>query len=177
MKRPGDKGPTGGEVRLVAAPDAQGPPQVVSRSIEQITSPRLREVFEVWRQKCAAADRLPPAEEFDIFDYRAAVGNINLIEVRPEPLDFIFRVHCVTGASYVGRDLTGCSVDDYPDPEYRAYVRSVFTRATAERQPQIIIESLETADHRRMRWEGIVMPLQNRAGAVTRLIVTFEIVN
>ncbi len=151
------------------------PVPFTSRSIDELTSPRLKEAFAVWRQQRAAPDQLPAAEAFDILDYGAAMGNINLIEVRPDPLDFVFRVHSVNGATYVGRDLTGRSVDDYPNPEYRDFVRAVFTRAALSRQPVVLIEELLTADNRRMRWEGIVMPLQDGAGAVSRLVTGFEI--
>ena len=177
MPRPGDKGPTGGDVRLARSQGADGPVEITSRSVDELSSPRLKETFAVWREKCGGPDQLPAADGFDILDYRAAIGNLNLIAVERDPLDFILRVHSATGATYVGRDLTGRSIDDYPDPDYRDFVRTVFTRAVQSKQPVILIEELLTADNRRMSWEGIVLPLQDAAGEASRLIVAFEILN
>jgi len=164
-------------MRLVRSQAQDEPGAIASRSISEVSSSRLRQVFAVWQEKCEAPDRLPAADGFDILDYRAAIGNTNLIEVRSDPLDFVFRVHSANGAKYVGRDLTGRSVDEYPDPQYRDFVRVFFTRAVQTRRPQIVIEELDTADNRRMRWEGIIMPMQDEAGKVTRLIVSFEILH
>jgi hypothetical protein len=153
------------------------PVEVASRRVDELSSPRLRKTFAIWQAKCGGPDRLPDADGFDILDYRPAVGNLNLLDVEKDPLDFIFRVHSATGATYVGRDLTGRSVDDYPNPDYRDFVRAVFTRAVHSKQPVILIEELLTADNRRMSWEGVVLPLQDAAGEASRLIVAFEILN
>ncbi|MEO3427809.1 PAS domain-containing protein [Pelagibius sp. CAU 1746] len=177
MARPGDKGPTGGDVRLARSEGAAGPVEITSRRIEELSSPRLRETFAIWGAKCGGPERLPAAGGFDILDYRPVIGNLNLLDVERDPLDFVFRVHSANGATYVGRDLTGRSIEDYPNPEYRDFVRAVFTQATLSRQPVILIEELLTADNRRMSWEGLVLPLQDDGGEVTRLIVAFEIMN
>lgn len=177
MARPGDKGPTGGDLRLARTEKTEGPAEVASRHIDELSSSRLKKTFAIWQEKCESADRLPEADGFDILDYRPAIGTLNLVAVQREPLDFIFRVHSATGATYVGRDLTGRSVDDYPNPDYRDFVRAVFTQATLSREPVVLIEELLTAENRRMYWEGIVMPLQDGAGEVSRLIVAFETLN
>ncbi|WP_193366750.1 PAS domain-containing protein [Pelagibius marinus] len=156
---------------------ADGPVKIPSRRVDELNSPRLRETFAIWQEKCGGPDRLPDADDFDILDYRPAVGNLNLVAVERDPLDFVFRVHSANGATYVGRDLTGRSIEDYPNPEYRGFVREVFTRATLSKQPVVLIEELLTADSRRMSWEGVVMPLQDGDGEISRLIVAFEILN
>lgn len=177
MARPGDKGPVGGKAKLRQFQDEGDPVVFTSRTLEELTSPRLKEAFAVWQQQRAAPDQLPAAEAFDILDYGAAMGNINLLEVRPDPLDFIFRVHSANGAKYVGQDLTGRSIDGYPDPQYRDFIRATYVAAFESRQPQFIIGELITDDNRRLRWEAVVMPMQDGAGAVSRLIATFEILN
>jgi hypothetical protein len=177
MARPGDKGPTGGDIRLARSESTEGPVEIASRQVDELSSSRLKKTFAIWQGKCGGPDRLPAADGFDILDYRPAVGTLNLVAVQREPLDFIFRVHSATGATYVGRDLTGRSVDDYPNADYRDFVRAVFTQAFLSKQPVILIEELLTAENRRMHWEGIVMPLQDGAGEVSRLVACFEVLN
>ncbi len=177
MERPGDKGLTGGRLKLGRSRDRNVPAVFTPRRLEELSSPRLKEAFAVWQGKRGASDGLPAAADFDILDYRSVVGNINFLEVRSDPLDFIYRVHSATGAKYVGQDLTGRSIDDYRDPHYRDFIRASCLHAVQSKAPHFVVEELFTADDRRMRWEAALLPLQDEAGAVSRLVVPFEILN
>lgn len=150
-------------------------PRFVPRAVEDLNSVRVKEALAAWQGKCPAPDRLPPADEFDILDYGRAMGNINLLAVRYDPLDFIFRVHSTKGAEYIGQDMTGQSVDDYPEPEYGKFIRAVLTEAVTTRRPQVMIEEMFRTENRLMRWEAVTMPLQGDQRQVSRLIVAFEI--
>ncbi|MGF1632197.1 MAG: hypothetical protein ACFCUT_22215 [Kiloniellaceae bacterium] len=153
------------------------PPAFVPRAVEDLNSERIKEALAIWHGKCSVPGQLPHAEEFDILDYRPAMGNINLLDVHHDPLDFIFRVHSAKGAEYIRRDMTARSVDDYPEPEYGEFIRSVLTEAVTTRRPQVMIEEMFRTENRLMRWEAVAMPLQDGAGQISRLIVAFEILH
>jgi hypothetical protein len=161
-------------LKLSRARDDQSNVPLVKRSADELTSERVRKVLEIWEAKCTQSG-LPPVEQFDILDYGAAMANINLITVQQDPLDFIFRVHSVKGAGYVGRDMTGRSVDDYPEPQYRRFARAIFTETVASRAPVVVVEDLFMTDNRLMRWECVTLPLQDREGRVASLLAAFEL--
>lgn len=164
-------------MRFARPQDSATAPPFVPRAVEDLKSERLKKALEVWQSKCPAPDQLPPADEFDILDYRAAMGNINLLAVHHDPLDFVFRVHSAKAAEYIGRDMTGRTVDDYPEPQYGAFLRAVYTETTSTRKPQVMIEDMFMTDNRLMRWEAIAMPMEDSAGQVSTLIVAFEILD
>lgn len=163
--------------KLARSLDTESPGTIASRTVDELTSARLKTVLAIWQSKRPGPDQLPADEDFDILDYAVAMGNISLVSVHHDPLDFVFRVHCVNGASYIGEDMTGRSVNDYREPQYRQFVWTVFAQATENRGPHIIIEKMLMTDNRRMRWEGAVMPLQDGAGEVSSLLVGFELLN
>ena len=165
------------QLRFAQGGEGKGPFFTESRSLEEVRSKRLRQVYDIWHAKRPRPDTLPLAETFDILDYRAGMGWINLLAVQYDPLDFMFRVHCVSGVSYIGKDLTGQSVDAYPEPQYRGYVRAVYEATVERRAPQIVIEDMFLTDRRVMRWEGMTLPLQDESGKVSLLIVAFEILS
>lgn len=167
-------GASEGTLRLARPQSENAPVFVTSRTLEDLKSIRLKEVLTTWQVECRGSEQLPAAKGFDILDYRVAVGSIDLVTVQRHPLDFIYRVHSSAGAKYVGCDLTGRSVNDHPDPQYGGFLRSVFTRATSARKPQIVIEDLLLTDNQLMPWEGLVMPMQDDEGQVSRLIFASE---
>jgi len=157
--------------------DTKAPGSIASPAIDELRSTRLKAVLAIWQDKSPGSDSLPPGEEFDILDYAVAMGNVSLVSVQRDPLDFIFRVHCVNAASYLDEDMTGRSVKDYRDPQFSELVRTVFARATENRRAHVIIEDVLMADNRVARWEAAVMPLQDNEGQVSSLVVAFEILN
>ena len=170
-----------GHMKLAYPYQGEKPAPFTPRHPEDVTSPQLRKALALWRARCPAGGELPAAGGFDILDYQQVVRSLNLIEVREPPLDFVFRVHAVTGADYVGQDMTGRSVWDYPDRHYGGYVREVCRRAKLERTPQIAVEEV-LVRHKLMsydrpyRWEALMLPLQDDAGRVSRLIFVFDLI-
>ena len=147
---------------------------IVYRGVDDLRSARLQAVFAIWQSRCQG-ELLPSSLGFDILDYGSAMTNINLVAVRHDPLDFIFRVHSVKGAAYIGKDMTGLSVDDYPEPRYRDFVKAVFTAAASSRAAKVVVEDMFMTETRMLRWEGVVLPMQDAEGAVADLLVAFEV--
>jgi hypothetical protein len=171
-----------GHMKLAqTCPDGK-PPVYTPRRAGQLTSPALRQTLALWQDSAPDASRPPAAGAFDILDYRQVIGCLNLIEVREPPLDFVFRVHSVLGSDYIGQDMTGRSVWDYPDARYGGFVREVCRRATLEQRAQVVIEDVlvrrrQTSYDCPYRWEALLLPLCGPDGgpAVTRLIFAFDL--
>lgn len=171
---------TRGHMRLAQPHQGGQPAPFVPRRAGDLTSRALRQALDLWRRRCPRPDVPPRVEAFDILDYRRIVGCINLLEVRGAPLDFVFRVHSVSGADVIGRDMTGRSVWDYPDPHYGGFVRQVCRRAVVERAAQVVMEDVlvrrrQTSYDCPYRWEALVMPLCDRQDAVARLVYAFDL--
>ena len=163
----------------LARPQTDSAAAFVPRREEELTSQILRKAMALWKAQCPT-DGLPMADDFDIFDYQQVIGHINLVDVCEPPLEFVFRVHSVAGSDYVGLDLTGRSVCDYPDPQYGALVREVCRRAKRERTAQIVIEDVlvrrrQTNFECLFRWEAAIMPLEGSHGEVARLVFAFDL--
>lgn len=151
-----------------------------SRPEEELQSTALKGALEVWQGKCTPATGVPAADGFDILDYLQVMRNINLVEVREAPLDFVYRVHSLTWAENVGVDLTGRSLWEYPDPQYRAFVWEACKRAKEDKAAQIVIEDVLVrralmSEERPYLWEAIFLPLDDDQGSVTRLVNIFDL--
>jgi hypothetical protein len=127
-----------------------------------LESPRLKRLYQDWLAR--RRGRLMPARsDFDILDLAYMLGDLNLIEVLREPLSsrlrFRFRVHATNAAGLLGYDLTGKTVDDYPDPAYRDFANDHYRAIVESRAPRRIYRNpFVTRDHV-LRWEGVILPL------------------
>jgi hypothetical protein len=169
-----------GHMKLAHPHQAGKPAPYTPRRASELTSQVLHSTLALWQRGCPDSDTPPAAGGFDILDYRHVVGCINLIEVCAPPLDFVFRVHSVTGSDYIGKDMTGRSVWDYPDSCYGGFVREVCRRAVREKRAQIVIEDVlvrrrQTSYDCPFRWEALILPLCDHKGAVTRLVFAFDL--
>ncbi len=149
------------------------------RRKQDLTSQALKDALAVWEGKCPQAIGLPTTTEFDVLDYLQVMRNISLVEVHQQPLDFVYRVHSLTWAEYAGQDMTGRSLWDHPDPEYRSLIWDTCKRAAQAQESQVIIEEVFVrpaliSQERRFRWEALILPLQDDEGTVARLVVVFD---
>jgi hypothetical protein len=130
----------------------------VSDDPAELVSPRLKRLYQDWLAR--RRGRLMPARsDFDILDLAYMLGDLNLIEVLREPLRFRFRVHATNATNRLGFDLTGRTIDDYPDPTYRAFVDRHYRSIVATRLPaRVHFDPFVSRDHV-IRWEGLILPL------------------
>jgi hypothetical protein len=127
---------------------------------ESELDPRLKALLQYWRSKCGPG-RLPSRADIDPLELKPLLGNINLIEVVPQPdrsRRFRYRLFGTEFIFYHGGDLTGQWVDQIGNPVYREqlvglYNHVVDTGATPLLSYDYILES------RRHRFQAVILPL------------------
>lgn len=140
----------------------------------RIERPKLRRLYQDWLDR--RRDRAMPARaDFDILDLRYIIGDLNLLDVLHEPVRFRFRVHGSSAVARLGFDLTGRTVDDYPDPEYRAVVIKHYTTVVETKVPIRIVQDPYRVRDRVLRWEGLILPLSNDGEQVNMLLVGLSV--
>lgn len=169
-----DRRNAAGEVFRLELPAGRSATAPQFRDLADIRSDRLRRLHEEWLA-LRDGDRLPRRDQLQIDRLGYVLPNLNLVDVQRDPLDFRCRVHSVKGSDYVGANLTGRSVRDYPDPTYAAFVWAVFEAAMRSREAKLVSERLIVTGSRIFRWEGVVMPLEAADGEVDKLLVAFEL--
>lgn len=124
-----------------------------------IDDPRLEKLYAYWRKK--RGDRAMPARrDIDPLDVRELMGNLTLIDVRPETMEFRFRLAGSRIVDLFGKELTGRGVDE---------ARFLGKRPPFERQCGAVLESKEPSfiiilmgvEHRRMVYRQLLLPLSS----------------
>src|SRR5262245_30553321 len=99
-----------------------------------IHSPILQQLHGDWLAR-RDGRAFPSRKHFDPIDLKYALGKLLLIEVSHVPLRFRYRLIGSELVERAGFDLTGRMVDDYPDPEYRAFVLQQYAAVVENRSP------------------------------------------
>jgi len=143
--------------------------------MDSLESPRLKRLHGDWLAR--RNGRLMPARaDFDILDLKYLMGNLNLFDVLRNPLRFQFRVHGSNAVARLGYDLTGRTVDDYPDPEYRDFVNANYRAVVETRAPRRVLRDQPYyTNDRVLRWEGLILPLASDGEMVDMLIVGLDL--
>ncbi|HUA54026.1 MAG TPA: PAS domain-containing protein [Candidatus Sulfotelmatobacter sp.] len=136
----------------------------------------LRRLYADWRARLRG--RLMPARrDFDILDLKYIVGDLQLLQVERDPLRFRFRVHATNATARIGFDLTGRTVDDYPDPEYRAMVHNLYAGVVEARRPRRVMQASYELPSVILRWEGVILPLSDDGETVNMLMVGLHLLD
>jgi hypothetical protein len=100
-----------------------------------IESPKLQRLHQDWLDR-RRGRTMPSRRDFDVLDFTYILGDLNLLDVLCDPLRFRFRVHSTNAVDRLGFDLTGKTVDDYPDPEYRDMAHGYYAEVVKAKAPK-----------------------------------------
>jgi hypothetical protein len=142
-----------------------------------LLSPLLRRLFDHWRGLAREIDgvwTLPQPRMLDPVAIKWALGWISLIDVKGVPPDcgFHYAIDGTWQAERYGFDMTGKSLDAFPEPETRALIRESYLDVAASAQPRAHLRDL-VLDGRRRRYEVLLLPF-GEDGRVTRLAVALD---
>jgi hypothetical protein len=135
-----------------------------------IESPKLRRLYQDWLDRTRGRE-MPSRKDFDVLDLEYILGNLNLLDVLCAPLRFRFRVHGSHAVERLGFDLTGKTVDDYPDAEYRDMLKGYYTEVVKARLPIRVLRDPYHLRERVVRWEALILPLSADGRRVDMLLV------
>lgn len=109
-------------------------PQANLLPLDQVTSLPLLQVIAVW-QKARGSRAMPRRADILPEELGAALGWVNLIDVRDTPPRFRFRLVGSLVSEVQGRDYTNRMVDAIDPPDYRAMVVGTYEEAVAAAAP------------------------------------------
>jgi hypothetical protein len=141
---------------------------------DRILDPGIRRFVEYWRAKRGAA-KFPARADLDPVEFPYVLGDVVLIEAEKSihtsefPWNFRYRL---VGSNIVARDgynLTGKTLDDLPEPEYRERIRTTWTEVCQTGTPAHYVREL-LLDHRWRCYEVVVLPLASNGQDIDMLI-------
>jgi len=136
---------------------------------DAIKHPALRQLYHYWLDK--RGDRVMPApDEIDPVELKFILGNLMLIDVTHDPLDFTMRLHGTNLVQRTGVDLTGKGEKDAPSPGTARIAVGDFTYVVENREP-FHRELNQLIDDSMWRYEGLALPLSVAGSRVDRLVV------
>jgi hypothetical protein len=141
-----------------------------------VRSPLLRRLFDHWRGLGHGFESggLPHPRDLDPVAVKWALGWISLVDVTGAPPDCEFR-YALDGtwqAERYGFDMTGKSLDAFPEPQTRALIRETYLEVASSALPRAHLRDL-TLDGRRRRYEVLLLPF-GEGKRVTRLAVALD---
>ena len=123
-----------------------------------IGSRRLRRILQDW-DGWRGARPFPARADFVPEQIKYLLGNVVLLDVLRQPLRFRYRL---IGTNLVARryELTGRTMDQHPDPEFRPAAIAFNTRVVEERRPlRFQYRILSRASRGWIDYESLNMPL------------------
>jgi hypothetical protein len=141
---------------------------------DRILDPQIRRFVQYWRSKRGAA-KYPARAALDPLEFRYVLGDVVVIEVRPSPpggsyrWSYRYRLVGANVAARDGYDLTGKTLDDLPEPQYRERVRSTWSEVCDSGQPAHYVRD-SILDNRPRRYEVVVLPLASNGEDIDMLI-------
>lgn len=133
-----------------------------------IRHPRLRRLYDYWNAK--RGDRKFPARaDLDPVDFPWLLGNVLLVDVLPGG-GFRVRLHGTNLVGRAGFDMTGKSMDAYPNPEYAKVALRSFGTVVQTLRPLVSVNERTIAD-RAYGYETVMLPLSADGARVDMLLV------
>jgi hypothetical protein len=139
-----------------------------------LSSELLRRLLEHWRGLPSGQGGMPGPRALDPLDVPWALGAISLVDVAGDPPGCRFR-YALDGSWQVeryGYDMTGKSLEDFPEPETRELIRGSYLEVVAARRPIAHRRDL-MLDGRHRRYEALLLPFGD-ADRVTRIAVALD---
>ena len=136
---------------------------------QAIRHPSLRRLYDHWEARRAGRE-FPARADFDPVELRWMLGNLLLLDVLRDPPGFRFRLHGANLAARAGFDMTGKTMDDYPDPEYAKVALRSFSTAVETRLPVARINE-RVIEGRAYGYEALHLPLSSDGARVDMLLV------
>lgn len=134
----------------------------------------LRRLLDHWRGLPKGAGGLPSSRALDPIDIAWALGAVSLVDVTGDPPACRFR-YALDGSWQVERygfDMTGKTLEEFPEPETRELIRESYLEAATARRPLARRRDL-MLDGRLRRYEALLLPF-GEDGRVTRLAVALD---
>jgi hypothetical protein len=139
-----------------------------------IADERIRRFFQYWLDK-RGGRKYPARADLDPVDFPYVLGDVVIVEATRSspgsrwPWTFRYRLVGTKIVQRDGYDLTGRSLEELPEPEYRDRVRATWMEACETGLPVHRVREL-LLDRRMRRYEVVVLPLASNGEDIDMLI-------
>lgn len=136
----------------------------------EVCSPSVAEVFHYWDRK-RAGRALPPRSDIDPDELRRHLPAIMLVEVKRDPLDFVYRLVGTREAAARGSDPTGKRVAESWFGPSAPDVIADYERVVAGRSFLYGFDKFVRPDGRQVQGESLFLPLATGGEDVGQIMV------
>src|SRR6266404_7493121 len=134
----------------------------------QVSDSGLLQLIAYWQEK-RGPSFAPARKSIDPLDLGYVLGDVALMEVERDPLRFRYRLHGSNLATRSHADMTGRSIEEIADPDFRATLRDILTEVCQSRAPWFARANRVWADGPG-DFEAAVLPLSEDGESVTMIL-------
>lgn len=134
-----------------------------------LDDPLLREAYAYWRKK-RDPRRMPARRQIDPAEMPRLLPNLLISEVVDAERRFRYRLVGTAIARVLGRDVTGCCVEEVMSGAYRDYITELHRAVCRERTPVFARSALESAGGRHRVARRLLLPLSEDDSAVNQIL-------
>jgi hypothetical protein len=135
-----------------------------------IASQRLKRLLSDWEDR-RSGRAFPSRADFTPFDLQYILGNVSLLDVAYDPLQFTYRLYATNLRERFGKELTGKNVDDISSQSHLKLAKKHFIQVIRERVPIVHVRDHEliviNAPH---DCEVLVLPLSSDGKTIDMLM-------
>jgi hypothetical protein len=104
------------------------------RPMVEVTDPSLKRLFSDWENR-RRGRAFPSRADFTPFDLKYVLGNLSLVDVTYDPLQFHYRLHASNMVNRFGTDMTNKIIDEMPTPIHAGMAKEHYTEVVERRVP------------------------------------------
>lgn len=134
-----------------------------------VHEPKMHDLYRYWEGKRRGRP-MPARVDIDPLDLRRQLANLILVDVAGSPPQFRIRLAGTDIVSRYGAELTGKVLDDIDLGSDLAAIKEQYEETVLKRTPTYCRHSIETKNHKFLRYERMLMPLSADGSTVNMLL-------
>jgi hypothetical protein len=139
-----------------------------------IPSDLLQRMFAYWQSKCGGHD-MPARADIDPVEFAWGLGNVSLLDVERDPLQFRYRLAGSKLTRIMEIDLTGRSIDDIKHVDFRDLMRKHLREIVETAKPSVYCISI-TNGGGPQTYVRLALPLRGADGGVAMILTMIEMI-
>ena len=139
-----------------------------------IPSDLLQRMFAYWQSKCGG-HAMPARADIDPVEFAWGLGNVSLLDVERDPLQFRYRLAGSKLTRIMEVDLTGRSIDDIKHADFRDLMRKHLQEIVETAKPSVYCISI-TNGGGPQTYVRLALPLRGADGGVAMILTMIEMI-
>jgi hypothetical protein len=139
-----------------------------------IPSELLQRMLAYWQSK-SGNHSMPARADIDPVEFAWGLGNVSLLDVERDPLQFRYRLAGSKLARIMEVDLTGRSIDDIRQEEFRNLMRRHLQEIVETAKPSLYCISIANGGGPQT-YVRLALPLRGADGGVAMILTIIDII-